>query len=305
MNTSKHSLRSLLLAAGLIAVPLSGQEQPGRVLEDLYRSIDQQLESHHQRVDDRSSNVQSLNARVDHKVGAFTETDNALERAEIQAEIIEIDAQINRMEREIVSDTITTLVGVLEDFSEIERVIDSRESGAGAIEARRRRLASVINNVGPILDNYEFKGSPADTARIDALKQNLVMMHRQLATPMLSTEGTMNQLRQTKDLMSDTVVQLRVVEELLQVERETLIIASHNAQAGAALMRLIDLTDIDGLSIAEVPMHMQNRAMERMETRSEVRTWSPVSPSSTHRRSSNRSAVDAAWEEIRRGNVTP
>lgn len=264
----KYLLATLLLVSG---IPLAqAQEQSAKVINDLVKSVDSKLTSLERKVESQNQSRQNLQDQLAKSLDAFKQAKEPLDKAEAKADVVNGLVLQNQQDREMVGATVGTVSGVILDLTEIQKHLASGPYGPQAILNQRERLRSVLLNAGPILASVQ-NGlvDPKAQASAKNAEQTLIAYYKMLETPVQRVTNTVNEVGRTLDMMNGICVQLKVLQDLLNQEKNILTASVYSQLTEAALLRL-GSSRIGQNDLRKVPAKIQADVISRMTNYREV-----------------------------------
>jgi len=250
-----NSLIGGLTAATLIlitALPAKAQEQSAKVINDLLKSVDTRLTTLEKTVEERNKDKLTIQQEKVRAVKTFEENTNSTTRLEAQVDLVNVLVRENAQDRAIVKEMKETVSGVLIDLTEIQQHIAKSPFSPAALQAQRERLVNVLKNAGPILQ--VIQNGTADTNSVSRAKSTealLMLYWQQLAAWPKSSVNPARDIAQTAEMLGNVAIELKVLEGLLEQEKQLLTadVYRHFAKAIDGRIRSTNLgqRDLNGM----------------------------------------------------------
>lgn len=295
--------KTLLLSALLGIWPfqaglMHGQEQSAKVINDLVKQVDDKLTKLEKSVEVQQKTKISLQAELAQAVNAYRESKDPVSKAEAKADVINALARQNQGDRGTVSATINTVSGVIMDLGQIEKHIAKGPHSPQAILAQRERLRNVLLNAGPILASVQ-QGltDPKAQASAKLSEQTLLFYYNMLRTPVHAVTNSAAEISRTLEMLNGICVQLKVIDDMLQQEKNILTASVYAQLTEAALLRLAN-TRLGTHDLRKIPDFMQQDIVHRMTNYTEIVNGGVQSESDSLEPSS-----DSVLDLIRQGNI--
>jgi regulator of replication initiation timing len=158
----------------------------------------------------------------------------------------------NAQDRAIVKEMKETVSGVLIDLTEIQQHIAKSPFSPAALQIQRERLVNVLKNAGPILQ--VIQNSTEDTNSVNRAKSTealLVLYYKQLSSWPKSNANPAKDIAQTAEMLGNVAIELKVLEGLLEQEKQLLTadVYRHFAKAITGRIRSTNLgqRDLNGM----------------------------------------------------------
>ncbi len=215
-----------LAAATLILItpsPVHGQEQSAKVINDLLKRVDSRLTTLEKTVEERNKDKLAIEQEKVRAVKTFEENTNSTTRLEAQVDLVNVLVRENAQDRAIVKEMKDTVSGVLIDLTEIQQHIAKSPFSPAALQAQRERLVNVLKNAGPILQ--VIQNGTDDTNSVNRAKSTealLVLYYKQLGSWPKSNVNPARDIAQTADMLGNVAIELKVLEGLLEQEKQLL-----------------------------------------------------------------------------------
>jgi hypothetical protein len=249
-----------LLFTGLIATvvslstpsPVHGQEQSAKVINDLLKSVDTRLLTLEKTVEERNKDKLAIEQEKVRAVKTFEQNTNSTTRLEAQVDLVNVLVRENAQDRAIVKEMKETVSGVLIDLTEIQQNIAKSPFSPAALQIQRERLVNVLKNAGPILQ--VIQNSTEDTNSVNRAKSTealLVLYYKQLSSWPKSNANPAKDIAQTAEMLGNVAIELKVLEGLLEREKQLLTddVYRHLAKAITGRIRSTNLgqRDLNGM----------------------------------------------------------
>ncbi len=278
---------------------LHAQEETGQVLEQLVANVDKKLTELEDTLATQAHRQQTVREQLQDYALRYNQETNLMDRAESRSEVISRLSELNRSDRHQVDSTVDAIVSVVFDLAHIEQILSEGEFSPEVLHERRKRIRDVLVKAGPILQSVsEGLDNPAARRQARSTEQILVMLYRQLDTPVHGTQNSLANVRQTVNVLEDVAVQLRLVQELLEVEKISLTIAAHNQIAEMALVRMVNAR-LGQHNIDDIATALHEDIVSRINNYDDILTESIVSPMPSSRSTANEDILN----RIRRGEI--
>ncbi len=207
----------------IIPSPAHGQEQSAKVINDLLKRVDSRLTTLEKTVEERNKDKLAIEQEKVRAVKTFEENTNSTTRLEAQVDLVNVLVRENAQDRAIVKEMKDTVSGVLIDLTEIQQHIAKSPFSPAALQAQRERLVNVLKNAGPILQ--VIQNGTDDTNSVNRAKSTealLVLYYKQLASWPKSNVNPARDIAQTADMLGNVAIELKVLEGLLEQEKQLL-----------------------------------------------------------------------------------
>lgn len=291
--------RRRLFACVLLALlgalhPLSASEETGPVLERLARSVENKLANLEASVRERGVAQEGTQATLAALKVAFEAADTEAARLEQKSLIVEQLAQLNAADRDLVTQTVSTLASVSRDLGELAQVFSTGKLGAEQLARQREQVRGVIRSIGPVLGVLAAGlDDPLAKQQAASTEQTLVMLYRQLeASSDLNPDGALAQIRSTASALQDVAAQLRIVHQLLDLERYQLQVVAKVSVGELLLSRMAEVRFGDH-ALIDLPQGFQQGVTARNRDFGRVLRSGLTAPNPARSRSGSDQAVMA------------
>ena len=251
---------ALLVPAGQVWA----REDTGKVLTSLVNSVDQKLKTLEDGMEEQTQNRKKQQTQLKELSGAYKTMTNEMDRIDAESGIIGSLAELNLVDRRQVNSTLNTIVSVVGDLDKIHEVLARSGHTPEQLKRQRVRMVKAIQGVVPIMESLKGLDNPRAQAQLASTKATVVMLVKQLRMVGGSSNGFLKQIDDTTSTLEDVAVQLKIVKDLLEMEREVLTVASHTQLAKLVMGRLS--YSLSGKhQVAGVAGKLQDGVLSRME----------------------------------------
>ncbi|MGJ3242187.1 MAG: hypothetical protein ACFE0O_04410 [Opitutales bacterium] len=307
---SLHSvtLRWLTITLGAVCLALSvhGQETTGPVISEIGKQINQDIRKLEESYGDIQTRKESFVADLADAQTAFeAAADSEDERQAAHTQALGASAEINRFDRELVGttqDTLFTILGRLDDLlAEVEA--SGNDQDPQTIYQQKLKVADRLNAIGPIVSQLKAApGSKRTQSILDALEGTLEMNAIRLAMPAGSSSTLKAEVHALSDTVGQSISHLAMVEDVLEIERNTLRNKTMEAQVVLTLGRVVDLAGLDDTTLKNLGPRLMEQTRDRLSNPPDVLKYSPLDDQSDKRRS-NRSGRSPAYQDVLNGTL--
>jgi len=232
--TTKMMILALLMTIG-VSTSASAQEVEGKIIQDYAKMLGETFEKQEKVNADLSSQRQNLMEGVEEYSEAIDDSKSDIERLENQTELTGRMVDLNRIDSEQVRSTMDTLVRAHLLTQDAGAYLRSGTKQSEALKEQFARNDKLLREVIPVINSLEFT---ADPERKEELKKSLILLAEYQEIAQLNHANTPAQIERMMRKFEDTISKLKIVQELLNMERQALVIATHAQLVAAAQKRL-------------------------------------------------------------------
>jgi len=251
-------------------------EETGQVIEKLVAEVDHQLTSLEQLTDKTAGEKERAKSALDQQFAKYDEATDEKEKAPLRTDIVNSMATLNATDRKEVAATIDAVVNVSDTMRKIGATVQANPNfNPDTLKEQKEKLGKFVGNAAKMVKMLDLdSGSdPATRNRTAALKNSLVMLHRQLTDPYVGAASAMERIQQTTSTLEDVAVQLHILQGMLENERTMLLTATQVQTVDLALMRLARAR-LGSDVVANIPMRTQEGVVDRLRRSSKPLTES-------------------------------
>jgi len=247
------------------------REDTGKVLTSLVNSVDQKLQTLEDGMEEETQNRKKQQEQLKELSEASQHMTNEMDRIDAESGIIGSLAELNLVDRQQVNSTLDTIVSVVGDMDKIREVLANSGHTPEQIKEQRVRIVKAIQGVVPIMESLRGLDNPRAQAQLASTKATVVMLVKQLRMVGTQSTGFLKQIEDTTSTLEDVAVQLKIVKDLLEMEREVLTVASHTQLAKLVMGRL-SYTLSGKYQVVGVAGNLQDGVLSRMDEFSQIWT---------------------------------
>ncbi|MFA7158583.1 MAG: hypothetical protein WC299_04710 [Kiritimatiellia bacterium] len=265
MKQSKRLIAAAACAAlaATLALPVAAVEQTGKIIENMVAEVDRQLITLEELSAQNQGEKERFKSALDAEYVHYDTASNSMQRATARGEMVNLLAKLNKVDRSEVDATMETGVNVIEALRKIQGAIkNSTQLTPEKLAEQKKKLGQYVKNAARIVRMAE-NNDPASRNRTTALKNSLIMLHKQLQDPVLGTAKAMERVGETIRTLEDVAVQLEILRGMLENERIMLLTASNVMTVDLALLRLAR-AHLGTDAIADISGQKFNDVVERI-----------------------------------------
>jgi hypothetical protein len=255
------------MATVLLAMPAAqAVEETGQLIEKLVAEVDQQLTSLEKLTDKTAGEKERAKSALDQQFAKYDDATGDKEKAGLRSEIVNSMAKLNATDRKEVGGTIDAVVKVSETMRKIGAAVQANPNySPDSLKSQKEKLSKFVGNAAKMVKLLDGQAASNATTqnRTAALKNSLVMLHRQLTDPYTGTASAMERIQQTVSTLEGVAVQLHILQGMLENERTMLLTATHVQTVDLALMRLARAR-LGSDVVANIPMRAQGDVVDRI-----------------------------------------
>jgi hypothetical protein len=266
MNTITTTVALICVMLCVVTTTSFAQkEDTGKVLQSLVERIDTKLTALETQVEKQAKVQKTIRDDLAKTAQKFNAETNQIVRLDLKSDVIYGLSELNKTDREQVTTTLDTIVGVVSDLSQIEEKLNDSQLSPEAIRAQQMRIRTALLGAGPILSALSATlDNPKARIQAKATEQTLVMLYKQLATPRAASAGVASQVSQSLEVLNNVATQLKMVSDLLEMERVALQVAAHNTVAESVLGRMT-MARLGNREIGAVAVKMHDDIQSRFK----------------------------------------
>ncbi|MBI3986809.1 MAG: hypothetical protein HY343_07815 [Lentisphaerae bacterium] len=267
----KSNRRRIAAVAGAALAALLGAqlavavEQTGKIIENMVAEVDKQLTTLEEMSDKNEGEKERVKSALDTEYIRYEASTNSMQRAASRGDMVNLLARLNKVDRAEVDATVETSVNVIEALRKIQSAVqNSTQLTPEKLDEQKKRLGQYVKNAARIVRIAESAGKdPANRNRTVALKNSLIMLHKQLQDPALGTARALERVGETIRTLEDVAVQLDILRGMLESERIMLLTAANVQTVDLALLRLAR-AHLGTETIADIPGQKYNDVVGRI-----------------------------------------
>ena len=288
-------LTTVALAGVLgLASPAPAQEQTGKIIEKLVVSVDEQLSALEKLTEKSAPEKERLKTELDAQLKQFDETTNAVAKAAVRGELVNVYGRINAIDRSEIGETLKTVVQVSDTLRKLEAAMQtSPQLNPTTLKEQQERIGSFVRNTARLVkavDQMDATGKSSGSTA--TLKNSLMMLHQQAKDPVTGVGGAMTRIKDTARALDDIAVQLHILQGVLENERGMLLAAAYVQTVDLPLLRLARAR-LGAENVVDIPVNKHNEIVERVR-----RSWKQMSDSSNTLLGSSQASDRLAFDLI-------
>lgn len=222
---------SLLLIGVMMMSSISDLEEMAGGAGSAGSTVDDALTVLEKTITECSDRRERLDAKLKTQVEKFKAGENALVKAEMMAEIIDLMSRLNANDRKQVAATFETISSLVRAMGKLKD--NSPEKlDPDKLQIRRRRIRNAIQGVFPIAIALSVMDDRQEQMSIKTFLSTILLLCEKLSLPVDRSLGLAEELEDTVAVLEDTACDVRMLQELLEVERIKLTIDVNNQLAG-------------------------------------------------------------------------
>ncbi|MEM9227415.1 MAG: hypothetical protein AAGA45_05565 [Verrucomicrobiota bacterium] len=226
--------------------------------------------------------------------------DDPQEQLALKSQIIKGWSELNTNDRLLIAQSLDTILSVDDDLQRLKAVFEDGVMGPERLDQQRKQIRQVILGVGPLLSTLsQSLEDPRAQTQAATTEQTLVLLYQQLeVTSANNSEGMLNQIQSTTDALEEVAAQLAIVQNLLEMERYQLEVASQVSITELLFARLGNARFGDR-ELIQVPQAFQDGVAQRNKAFGDILNSSSLTDPAASRTRTD----EAILRKIRNANL--
>ena len=251
---------------GLLVQPTSvcAQETSGRIIKELVREVDQEMNKLESRAVKHSKKSESLKRDLAKNLQQVKNTEDEVAKQKIMADMLVACAELNDQDTKEIKAYKETISSLVPTFGQLKEEIGKLGNMGFKHKTQfahfRKQMGTEMTNMVRIVNLLrKVKG---DNENLRSIENTLVGVYQMFDSPLQPGQTSYAQIDEAIKAMESTFAQLNCVEALLEQERVRLRVDNLNQISRLALMRLFN-GRVNLASVSDIPTQIMDSVVDR------------------------------------------